>query len=69
MTERLLRVTCPPSARGNGYCAGAIFRRDDAGAWQCVRATPVLRWWLGHPTENIRRWLNSQAKRRGIVYE
>jgi hypothetical protein len=48
--------------------AGAAFVLGRHG-WSCVRAAPSLSWFVGTPLENIRHWLQGEARKRGWRYE
>ena len=54
MTEYILRVVAPH------YCAGAIFIDG-----KCVKAAPIIKWMVGKPPQETKRYL----LKKGYKYE
>jgi hypothetical protein len=54
MNEYLLRVVAPH------YCAGAVFKNGE-----CIRAAPIIKWMVGKPPSEIKRFLVN----KGYQYE
>lgn len=65
----MLLVDAPPSKKGRGYSAAAVFHKID-GEWQIVRAAPVLNWMMHQTAANIGKWLKGPARRYSkITYQ
>jgi hypothetical protein len=67
-TTRLLRVEGIHYRTKQRFVAGAEFEEVD-GVWRCVRAAPILGWFINTPVENITTWLRGPAYRKGVRYE